>query len=417
MGQDVVFALIAAVAVVSLVGLRLIRRTGSVRPDAVEDGEKPPAHGRLPATIDRSVGMFVLRRLTGRAMTGGTDGLPAAPTDTLSVDELARRIGVAERIPSGPARSPGILPHGPRRRLIRDSGLALIGLATLALVIVTVMPPGRVTEPPRSGTPGAITRATPAAADVATPVAAAVATAVAAAAATPSATDPGAVLDAVDQDTTRPIVAAPAPRFDGQMIGRSLVRLRLGWSGTDAGSGIVKFQLQQQVNGGTFATVTLPSAKSTSIDRTLPYDGSYRYRVRATDAAGNASAYVYGPTFKLLRYQETSSAFTYSGSWSQTSSPSLSGGRGRHTSSASSTLTFRTSARDIAWFATMTSTSGSADVSVDGVFVATVDLHAASTAYRQLVFQRHFETTATHTIVIRPRGGARIDIDAFAIAR
>jgi hypothetical protein len=73
--------------------------------------------------------------------------------------------------------------------------------------------------------------------------------------------------------------------------------------------------------------------------------------------------------------------------------------------------------RDFAWVATRTPTSGSAQVWIDGVLAATINLRSTSTTYRQLVFQRHFSTLATHTIEIRPMGTGRIHLDAFLFYR
>jgi hypothetical protein len=73
--------------------------------------------------------------------------------------------------------------------------------------------------------------------------------------------------------------------------------------------------------------------------------------------------------------------------------------------------------RDIGWIATKTTTSGSAEVWIDGSLAATVNLRATSTGYKKLVFARHFATLGTHTIEIRSLGGGRVYFDAFAVLR
>ena len=75
------------------------------------------------------------------------------------------------------------------------------------------------------------------------------------------------------------------------------------------------------------------------------------------------------------------------------------------------------SARDVAWVATKTATSGSAQVWIDGILVATVNLRSSSSQYRQLVFHRHFSTLGTHRFEIRPIGTGRVDLDAFLLFR
>jgi hypothetical protein len=49
--------------------------------------------------------------------------------------------------------------------------------------------------------------------------------------------------------------------------------------------------------------------------------------------------------------------------------------------------------------------------------VATVDLDRSATAYRQMVFRRHFTTLASHTLQLRPVGDGRVDVDAFIVLR
>ena len=69
------------------------------------------------------------------------------------------------------------------------------------------------------------------------------------------------------------------------------------------------------------------------------------------------------------------------------------------------------------WVATRTTSSGRAEVRIDGVLVGTVQLDRASTAYRQLVLGWHLSTMDWHTIEIRPLGDGRVDLDAIVILR
>ena len=219
------------------------------------------------------------------------------------------------------------------------------------------------------------------------------------------------------RDTTKPVVAvAPVESFYAQTVGTSSMKAHIAWSGTDTnGTGIAKYQVQVSTNGGSFVTVSLASAASTSVNRTLTDGRSYRFRVRATDKEGNVGSYVYGPTFKPARAQNTSSGVHYTGTWVTTSNGSASGGSHRYATSTGARATFTVTTRDIAWLATRTTTSGSAQVWIDGVLASTINLHSSKTLYRQLVFARHFTTLSSHTIEIRPAGGGRVYLDAFLV--
>jgi hypothetical protein len=112
---------------------------------------------RLGDIVDRSIAMFVFRRLTGRP-TEVPDRRPFPPA--LSPDEVAYRLrlpGATTRpivLPVAtatvqPAMSPALVGtkrpaaktrSGPRLRLIRDTGMALTGLATVVVVSFALWP-------------------------------------------------------------------------------------------------------------------------------------------------------------------------------------------------------------------------------------------------------------------------------------
>ena len=230
--------------------------------------------------------------------------------------------------------------------------------------------------------------------------------------------DTATVLLTIVKDNTKPVVSGPVESFYRQTVGSSTMNVRIGWSGSDTGgTGIAKYKLQVSTNGGTYSTIALASATSTSIKRTLTDGRSYRYRVRATDRQGNVSSWVYGPTFTPGRLQNTSSRVTYSGAWTTKSSAGALGGSHRYSSSPSAAASITRTVRDVAVVATRTSGSGSAQVWVDGVLATTINLRSTSTTYRQLVFSRHFPTLGSHKLEIRPIGGGRVYLDAFLVYR
>jgi hypothetical protein len=225
------------------------------------------------------------------------------------------------------------------------------------------------------------------------------------------------VLVAVVRDTTKPTVSGLAESFSAQTVATSTTGETISWSGSDAGSGIAKFELQVSVNGGAYTSIALATLTSTSINRAQADDTSYRYRVRATDKEGNVSAWLNGPPWRLGRVQDDSASIVYTGSWVASADPSALGGSHRSASSSSDRASIKLSVRDFAWVATKTATSGSAEVWIDGVLDSTIDLHSSATTFRQLVFSHRFSTLGTHTVEIRPVGDGPIDLDAFLIVR
>ncbi len=150
---------------------------------------------------------------------------------------------------------------------------------------------------------------------------------------------------------------------------------------------------------------------------TLTFGHTYRFRTRAIDKVGNIGAYAYGPSFGVLRYEET--VATYSAGWAAGASSNLSGGHERVTGTNLATATFRTTARTMSWVALKAASRGTAQVFVDGVLAATVNLHSTTTTYRYVAFSVNFASSAAHTIQIVYTGTSsqRLDVDAFIVLR
>lgn len=217
-------------------------------------------------------------------------------------------------------------------------------------------------------------------------------------------------------DGIAPKAATPASKqYFVSTLGSSSSPVKTSWSATDE-KGVTGYTLQRQVNGGTWATVDLSSASSVSIAQSLTLGSAYRYRMRATDANGNASAWSYGPTFTGSRIQQSSTAVKYSGTWSTGSSTSYSGGSAKYTKSKGASVSYTFTGSSIAWVASKSSVRGSADVYIDGVYKATVSLYSTTTQSQRIVYAFNWLSNGTHTIRIVNRatsGHPRIDVDAF----
>ncbi len=222
---------------------------------------------------------------------------------------------------------------------------------------------------------------------------------------------------APDPDVAPPVIAAPSSRWPGQFVGTRTTTARINWGATDAGSGVKSYKLQVSVDGGGWRTIALPKATTTSIDRTFTKGHMYRFRVRATDGAGNTSPYATGPSLTPVRYSEASARIAYRGAWKRTTSPKALGGAARHATASTKRATFRFTGYDVGWIATRTASSGKARIFIDGILIGMVDLDRGSTSYRKLVFARHFPTLGPHTMEIRPVGDGRVDIDGFVVLR
>ncbi len=211
-----------------------------------------------------------------------------------------------------------------------------------------------------------------------------------------------------------PITAAPDARIRKQTVGTKTTKVRVTWSAT-SGAAIASYKVQLQVDGGAWTTIDA-RATTPRIDRTFTNARTYRFRVRATDRRGATGRYAYSPTFRIWRFQDSSAEVHLDGHWT---TKRVSGPLGSHSFSASSaaSATLLTTMRDIAVVSTRTPRSGRAEVWIDGSLAATIDLHAGSKQYREVVFRHHFATLAGHTVELRPVGDGRIHLDAVLVLR
>lgn len=229
-------------------------------------------------------------------------------------------------------------------------------------------------------------------------------------------TSTATVLVHVPKDTYKPVATAPVQTIRGQTLGSTSVVVYLSWTGTDKGYGISKFEVWQSVNGHSYTKIKTTTGHSATV--TAKVGTTYRFRVRAIDKKGNVGGYAYGPTFKTYLYQETSA--TYSTPWILANSSSYSGGHDRLTMNPGDSATFTSTGRTFAWVTAKGSMRSTADVYVDGVLKAHVNLAASSSLYKYVAYSITFAASGSHSLQVvytGPAGTKRVDVDAFVLLR
>ncbi len=109
-------------------------------------------------------------------------------------------------------------------------------------------------------------------------------------------TDTATVYVSVGPAITTPIASAPRVVISGGS--GTTVQASVVWSATSA-SGISRYQLQQQADGGAWTTVALAAPTSTRAMVRLAAGHDYWFRVRAADGAGNYGAWAKGRAIHL----------------------------------------------------------------------------------------------------------------------
>jgi hypothetical protein len=240
---------------------------------------------------------------------------------------------------------------------------------------------------------------------------------------------PGQFREEYGPDFLPPTETAPVHTLAAdRLLGTTAIPVRLAWWAFDIGT-VAKYELQESNDGGaTFTDVPLPTALTrTKIVYLDPGANRYQFKTRATDGAGNVSAWVAGPVFTVSAFQESSPAISYKGTWHTEPLSRAYGGSVSHTRTAFRAATFSVPAgtRNLAWIAPTTPARGQADVFLDGDRladrVATVDLYSPTVKNRTIAFkEKDLSPLTSHTLKVRVLGtknasstSARVDIDAF----
>ena len=225
--------------------------------------------------------------------------------------------------------------------------------------------------------------------------------------------------DSIVVDLTRPTMGSLLrPRLVmGEKVGTT-VPLLLSWhAASDTVTSVAGYVVQASQDGGPYTVVRRPSHTQTYVAM-LP-SRTYRFRVTATDQAGNTSTAVSTTGLEAVAFQESSQAVRYRGKWTTQADSRAWGGHLRYSGvrGASAKLTF--TGRGIAWIAETSPYLGNAVIYVDGSRVATINLREVTT-YRWTGYVRMWASDGRHTLRVVVAGSAghrRVDIDGFVVVR
>jgi len=218
-------------------------------------------------------------------------------------------------------------------------------------------------------------------------------------------------------DTTPPtITLAPTPTLEVWQANRGYLQLDSHWAATDAGSGVAGYEAQANEWGDGYSTVNWYDATLTESQIIAHFGTSYpAMRVRATDAAGNTSAWVYGAPYALSAQQEDAQVVTASSGWTRIVEQGAMGGHVLRATSAGRSASITIRARDIGVVATLRPGAGAVRVLVDGRFIKTVNLGSDYVYQQSIVFKKHWAAVGRHTLKVVSAGGSPVELDAFAL--
>jgi hypothetical protein len=217
-------------------------------------------------------------------------------------------------------------------------------------------------------------------------------------------------------DTRLPTTTRPSNTFlTASVISGGRVAVGFRWTGSDLGSGVARYEASQSTDGASWTTITT-TLLSPSLTRSLSPGHTYRLRVRAIDRAGNVGLWTYGASFHLTARQESNSAIKWRGTWYGRSSAAYWAGHERSAMVYGATASLTFTGRSFAWVASRSVVAGSARIYVNGTYIASVNLHAASSTARVVMFSKAWTTAVTRTVTVRVLGTIghpRVNVDAF----
>ncbi len=124
------------------------------------------------------------------------------------------------------------------------------------------------------------------------------------------------------------------------------------------------------------------------------------------------------PVATIHRYSEKSARITYAGTWRTARHGGYAGDGVKYATRAGATATVAFSGTKVTWYGPAGPTRGKARVSIDGVFVKTVDLHRRTFSAHVAAYGKTFATAGPHTLTIEVLGTAghpMVAIDEFIV--
>jgi hypothetical protein len=218
-------------------------------------------------------------------------------------------------------------------------------------------------------------------------------------------------------DLVDPVVTPPGERIRATEVDGGKPPIRLGWAGSDDRAGVARYQVRRRIGNRPWEVIR-SGLTAASLDLVLKPFGRYRFAVRAVDRAGNASPWMAADAFEVEHIPTVDGRITYRGGWQLGEGDGWSNEMVRHSANRGATATFRFTGRDVAFETAVGPNRGRAQIVVDGVVRATVDLYASKRQTGILAWSASWATSGRHTVVVRVLdAGDRVDVDGFFVLR
>lgn len=225
-------------------------------------------------------------------------------------------------------------------------------------------------------------------------------------------------LSVVD-DTDPPIVSIPEVSLaDVDGVGVSAAYLYASWTAVD-NVAVTQAQVQRKIDAGRWRSVSLADEAASTASVPAPFGRRVQFRVRATDAAGNTSAWTLSRIYRLSVYDEGNTTVTRAGTWRRKVSDQAIGGGFLRSRTSGSSLATLVNASQVAIIGSRGPGYGQADVYIDGALVSSSAVAASALQYRRVIYLSGPLSDLGKTTIRVVDAGAGVapllDVDAFLV--
>lgn len=216
-------------------------------------------------------------------------------------------------------------------------------------------------------------------------------------------------------DRIAPVVTKPTMTTMPGAALNGMVPVNLSWSGSDA-VGMTGYHLQGMAPEGTWGTGYVPGTATSKVFR-FPANFTFRIRVRAVDAAGNLGAWKTSTWLTTRVIEADDQAVTYSTGWKTGAIFNSIDGMTRKATRQDATATVEFQGTSISWVSARNSMRGMAEVSIDGVYIETVDLYRPLTNSVPTIVFNHsgLNPDESHSLTIKVLGQGNADSTGTAV--
>jgi hypothetical protein len=215
-------------------------------------------------------------------------------------------------------------------------------------------------------------------------------------------------------DATPPVIGAPWPSVvlrRGTLTDRAPVRL--AWDAHDGQGPVALQEVQRAIGDRAFRLLARPGRDASRLHTSIERRTRTAWRIRARDAAGNAT--VSSPLATKLALVQ-SDATTRSAGWNRRTRRSASREDLIVTSRAGAAATLSFTGRAVAVVAPVANDLGRFRVRIDGRLAATVDQASGSKGARRIVFASDALTPGRHVIKLVAARGT-VELDALLVLK